>query len=297
MLPSLSRALLVSAALAVGSLAIVAGAAAQEDKVVATVDGDPITEADLQLALTDLGEQFSRLPADQRRAAALAALIEIRLFANKAEAAGIDKRPDFERRMELLKLRALHSAVVEEDVAAKITDAEMRTRYDAEMAKAPKVEEVHARHILVKTKEEAEKIIKELDAGGDFQKLANEHTSDPSGKTTGGDLGFFAAGQMVPEFEKAAFALPVGSYTKEPVQSQFGWHIIKVEEKRQQPPPPFDQVKDQFRSVVLRDKYFALVKSLRDGAKVDISDAGLKTSIDAMEKQQQQPQPQPQPQQ
>ena len=117
----------------------------------------------------------------------------------------------------------------------------------------------------MKTKEEAEAIIKQLDGGADFEKLANEHTTDPSGKTTGGDLGYFGPGQMVPEFEKAAFALEIGAYTKEPVQTQFGWHVIKVEDKRAQQPPAFEQVKDQVRSVVLRDKYFALVKSLRDG--------------------------------
>ena len=114
-----------------------------------------------------------------------------------------------------------------------------------------------------KTKEEADAIIKELDGGADFQKLANEKTSDPSGKTSGGDLGYFGPGQMVPEFEKAAMALEVGAYTKEPVQTQFGWHVIKVEDKRAKQPPAFDDVKEQIRSVLLRDRYFELVKTLR----------------------------------
>lgn len=253
--------------------------------VVATANGRPITEADLTLAENDLDPQFSRLPPEQRRAAALSAVIEIRLLSEKAAADGIDKQPDFQRRMEFLKQRALHSALVESDVAGKVTDAEIRTRYDTEMANTPPVNEVHARHILVKTKEEADAIVKQLDGGAKFEDLANQHTTDPSGKTSGGDLGFFGPGQMVPEFEKAAFALEVGAYTKQPVQSQFGFHVIKVEDKRAQPLPPFDQVKEQLRSLVLRDKYFALVKSLRDTAKVDITDPALKTAVDAMDKQ------------
>jgi peptidyl-prolyl cis-trans isomerase C len=260
-------------------------APADPNAVVATANGKPITEADLTLAENDLDPQFSRLPPEQRRAAALSAVIEIRLLSDKAAADGIDKQPDFQRRMEFLKQRALHSALVESEVAAKVTDAEIQARYDTEMANTPPVNEVHARHILVKTKEEADAIIKQLDGGAKFEDLANQHTTDPSGKTTGGDLGYFAAGQMVPEFEKAAFALEPGSYTKQPVQSQFGFHVIKVEDKRAQQPPAFDQVKEQFRSLVLRDKYFALVKSLRDAAKVDITDPALKTAVDAMDKQ------------
>jgi peptidyl-prolyl cis-trans isomerase C len=135
----------------------------------------------------------------------------------------------------------------------------------------------------VKTKEEAEGIIKELDGGAKFEDLANKHTTDPSGKTSGGDLGWFGPGQMVPEFEKAAMALEPGSYTKGPVQTQFGWHVIKVEDKRPKQPPAFEQVKDQIRSAVLRDKYFALVKELRAAAKVEIPDEALKKAVDAAE--------------
>ena len=147
--------------------------------------------------------------------------------------------------MAFLQQRALHGELVEKGVVDKVTDAEVRARYDQEIANTPPVNEVHARHILVKTKEEAEAIIKQLDGGADFEKLANEQTSDPSGKSSGGDLGWFGPGQMVPEFDKAAFALEVGKYTKEPVQTQFGWHVIKVEDKRAKQPPAFDEVKDQ----------------------------------------------------
>lgn len=270
-----------SLGLAVGlSLALLAGAHAEEDKVVATVNGQPITESELKIAITDLDPKFARLPAEQQRAAALSALIELRVMADEAVAKGLDKDPDFQLRMAMLNQRALHSEVVDKEVSKSINDEEIRARYDKEIAAQPPENEVHARHILVKTKEEADDIIKQLDGGADFEKLAGEKTEDPSGKTSGGDLGYFGAGQMVPEFEKAAFALEPGSYTKEPVQSQFGWHVIKVEDKRAKQPPAFDDVKEQLRNVVLREKYFELAKKLRAEAKVDIADADLKKALE-----------------
>ncbi|MDI6025740.1 peptidylprolyl isomerase [Corticibacterium sp. UT-5YL-CI-8] len=257
--------------------------AADPAKVIAVVDGQNITEADLSMAESDLSQQFARLAPEQRRAAALSSLIEIKLMAAKAKSEGLDKDEDFQRRMAFLNERALHGEFVEKDVAGKITDEQIRARYDKEMADTPPANEVHARHILVKTKEEADAIVKKLDAGEDFQKLANENTTDPSGKTSGGDLGYFGQGQMVPEFETAAFALDVGAYTKEPVQSQFGWHIIKVEDKRTQQPPAFDTVKDQIRSLLIRDTYFEQVKAIREAAKVEVQDEELKKALDAIE--------------
>ncbi len=262
-----------------------APAAPDPAKVIATIDGKPVTEADLALAQASVDQQYAQLPPDQRRAAAFMAIMEIRLLADKAVAEGLDKDADFQRRMAFLQERALHSELIDKDVGAKITDEEVRARYDKQMAETPPVNEVKARHILVKTKEEAEAIIKELDGGADFQKLANEHTTDPSGKTSGGDLGYFAPGQMVPEFETAAFALELGKYTTAPVQSQFGWHIILVEDKRAQQPPAFDAVKDQIRNMVFREKYFAMVGDLRKAAKVDVTDPELKKAVDAMEEQ------------
>jgi peptidyl-prolyl cis-trans isomerase C len=311
---TLRRSLLASAGLAVATLLFVAGPSMAEDAakpaatetpaaqapgtqapaaeaakptpppdtVLAHVNGKPITQGDVELAETDLDPQFAKMPPEQRRAAALSALIEIRVMADKAIADGIDKDPEFQQRMKLLNERALHSALVDKEVAGSITDADLKKRYDEEMAKQPPVNEVHARHILVKTKEEAEAIIKELDKGGDFEKIAKEKSTDGSAPQ-GGDLGYFTEGQMVPEFAKAAFALPVGKYTEQPVKTQFGWHVIKVEDKRIKQPPSFDQVKAQLRQVVLRDKYFAMVKQTREAAKVDISDPDLKKEVDTMD--------------
>lgn len=282
MIRSLSRLPLVRAGVALGFLALAATPGlAQEDKVVATIDGKPVTEADIALAVSDLDEQFARLPEEQRRAAALSAIIEIRVMADEAAARGIDKDAAFQRRMAFLQQRALHAALIDNEIAGKITDEEVRARYDQQIAATPPVNEVNARHILVKTKEEAEAIVKRLDAGESFEAIAKEVSTDPGSGANGGDLGWFGPGQMVPEFEQAAFALEVGAYSKEPVQSQFGWHVIKVEDKRQQQPPAFEQVKEQFRSLVLREKYFALVEALRAKAAVDITDADLKKAIEA----------------
>ena len=283
MLAKLIRAGLAGSIVATG-LVLAPIAMAQDDKVVATVGGKPITEADLKLAEGELDQQFARLTPEQRRAAALSAIIEIRIMADKATADGLDKDAEFQRRMAFLNQRALHAAVIEKDIASQITDEVVRSRYDTEIAAAKPANEVKARHILVKTKEEADAVIKQLDEGGDFEAIAKEKSTDAGSGANGGDLGYFGPGQMVPEFETAAFALDVGAYTKEPVQSQFGFHVIKVEDKRSQQPPAFDQVKEQVRSLVFRDKYLEMVKNLRSQAQVEITDPALKTSVEAIEK-------------
>lgn len=144
----------------------------------------------------------------------------------------------------------------------------MKALYDAETSK---IEQVKARHILVKTKDEAEAIIKMLDEGADFIELAKTKSTGPSGPN-GGDLGFFGKGQMAPRFEKAAFALEIGKYTPKAILTQFGFHIIKLDERRTAPAPEYDTVKDQFRQVILRDKYGELIKDARKKLNVKIMD-------------------------
>jgi peptidyl-prolyl cis-trans isomerase C len=256
---------------------------AQDETVVATIDGTPVTVGDLELAENDLDPQFAQLTPEQRRAAALSAIIEIRLLAASAEADGLADNEDFKRRLDFLRLRALHSAFVEAKVAAQVTDAAVRARYDTEVAGATPVNEIRARHILVATKEEAEAIIADLEAGGDFEAIAKEKSTDGAA-SQGGDLGFFGPGQMVPDFETAAFAIDVGAHSKEPVQTQFGFHVIKVEDKRAQQPPAFEQVRDQIRSVLLREIYFASVKELRDGAAIEIADPALAEAVGRLDR-------------
>ncbi|KXF79383.1 peptidylprolyl isomerase [Paramesorhizobium deserti] len=252
--------------------------AADPAKVLATVNGQPITQGEVDQASNDLDPQFSRLPDEQRRLAALAALIDIKALATEGKAEKLDQTDEFKQRMNFLSDRALHNEYFKKEIVDKITDADVRARYDKEIAATPPQNEVRARHILVKTKEEAEAIIKKLDGGAKFEDLAKESSTDGSA-ANGGDLGYFGQGQMVPEFEKAAFALEPGSYTKEPVQTQFGFHVIKLEDKRTQQPPAFDQVKDQVRSIVMRERYVDLVKKLRGELKVTYADPAIEKAM------------------
>lgn len=248
-------------------------AAASEDpaKVLATVNGKEVTVGEVDQAAGDLDPQFSRLPVEQRRLAALAALIDIKAFSTEAEKEKLDQTDEFKSRMEFLRERALHNEFFKDAVVDKISDEDVRARYDKEIAAIPPQVEVRARHILVKTKEEAEAIIKKLEGGSKFEELAKENSTDGTA-ANGGDLGYFSEGQMVPEFEKAAFALKPGEYTKEPVETQFGFHVIQQEDRRTKQPPAFDQVEDQIRSIVMRERYVELVKKLRDGLKIEYKD-------------------------
>lgn len=274
----------MAAVLLTGAIAFsfAASVHAQEDTVVATVNGQSITEADLALAESELDPQFDQLTPKQRRAAAVSALIEIKLAAAASENAGVADDADFQRRMAFLRERALHSEFVKNEIASTVTDEAVRARYDKEIAGAPVSNEVRASHILVKTEEEAADIIKQLDEGASFVELAKEKSSDGSAQN-GGDLGFFGPGRMVPEFEKAAFALEVGAHTAAPVQSQFGYHVIKVTDKRPQQPPAFEQVQSQVRSLLLRERYFSEIGELRKAATVEISDPDLKAAVEAID--------------
>jgi peptidyl-prolyl cis-trans isomerase C len=285
--PIAARLILVLAA----SCALALPVAAQDGKdVVATLNGQPITEQDLAMTLSDLQDQLGQVPPEGRRAAALTALVDIRELAEKAEAADLDKTDEFKSRLAFLRQRALHNAYFRAEVVDKVTDEEVRARYDKEVAATPPENEVRARHILLKTEEEAKAVIAELDAGAKFEDVAKEKSTGPTGPN-GGDLGYFTRGRMVPEFEEAAFALDVGAYTEKPVKTQFGWHVIKLEDKRLVQPPAFADVQDQIRSVLLRERYFNLLNSLRSEAKIEISDPALKEAYDKANAAQMQQQP------
>ncbi len=233
-----------------------------------------ITSADLDQAMDDMAQQFANFPEEQRRARALDSLIDIKVLAKQAEAQGLDEDPELKRRMDLLRNRALHNGYFETVVRPSVTDADLQARYDQEIGAATPEQEVSARHILVKTEDEAKAIIAELDGGADFVELAKAKSTGPSGPN-GGDLGYFGKGRMVPEFEQAAFAMETGAYTKEPVKTQFGFHIIKVENKRDVALPTFEQSKEQLQQIVLTEKYAAAVEEGREAVGVEILDETL----------------------
>lgn len=248
---------------------------AQEAKVVAKVGDKEITSADLDQALKDMAQQFNNFPEAERRARALDSMIDIHVLAAKARKEGLDKDPELQRSIELLRARALHNGYFQQRIQGEINDEAMKARYDKEIAKAKPEQEVSARHILVKTEDEAKAIIKELEGGADFVELAKSKSTGPSGPK-GGDLGFFGRGRMVPAFEKAAFELEKGTYTKEPVKSQFGFHIIKVDDKRDIAPPSFEQSKEQLRQVMLTESYAEAIKAARKEVGTELLDESLK---------------------
>jgi len=257
------------------------------DAVVAKVGDVEIHQSDLDLAVANLDPQLAQLPDDQKKVAALSAAIDVKLLAQDAIAEKLDQTAEFKKRMQYLADRELHNAYFKKHVVDTVTDEEVKARYDKEVAALPKQEEVHARHILVKTEDEAKDVIKQLDAGKNFADLAKEKSTDPN-KADGGDLGYFTKGRMVKEFEVAAFALEKGTYTKTPVKTDFGYHVILVEDKRDAPPPAFDQVKDQVRQLVMRDKYLALLAAAKEKSKVEITDEALRKGYEDANKQ---PQP------
>ena len=280
--------LLAAAAFAV-ALGAQAPAFAQDaaDPTVATVGGVKILQSELDLAITNLDPQLAQLPDEQKRVAALSSAIDVKLLAKDASAEKLEDSADYKKRMAYIGERELHNAYFKKHVIDMVTDAEVKARYDKEIADLPKQEEIHARHILVATEDEAKAVIKELDGGKDFAEVAKEKSTD-SNKTDGGDLGYFAKGRMVPEFEEVAFALDKGAYTKTPVKTQFGFHVIKVEDKRDAPPPPYDQVEPQVRQLVMRDKYLALIAKAKTAQKVEITDEALRKGYEDVNTQ---PQP------
>ncbi|MGH6800412.1 MAG: peptidylprolyl isomerase [Methylocella sp.] len=255
--------------LTMSSLAIVSALPAAA-KVLATVNGKQITDDDVKIAAGDLHASLPpQLEGKARDSYLLDFLIDGELVAQKALAEKADQTPEFAKKLAYYREKLLMESVLEQVAKTAATDAAVKATYD-EAAKAQKPEtEIHARHILVATEEEAKAALKRLMAGkGDeeFATIAKEVSKDPGSE--GGDLGWFTKDRMVPEFANAAFKLEVGQVS-DPVKSPFGWHIIEVLDKRQKTFPPFDQVKEQVTRYVVQKAQTALVADLRKTAKIE----------------------------
>ncbi len=250
------------------------------DAVVATVGGETITEADLSFAAEDLTQELSQMPADQRRPFLLRVLIDMKVMAKAGRDAGMGDTPLFKQRLAYLEERALRRAYFADAIANSVTEEAVRAEYDKLVADFKPAEEIRASHILVATEEEAKAIKAELDGGADFATIAKEKSIDP-GAANGGDLGFFGKGMMVAPFEEAAYALTEIGQVSEPVQSQFGWHIIKLEEKRESAPPTFEQVASQLQQQLLMTTFDGTVAKLMEGVTIDIPDAALDAAVKA----------------
>ena len=250
-----------------------------EGRVLAKVNGRSITEADLRLAEAEIGNDLGTIPADQRRRVLVEYLIENHLFADAAESEKLGSGLAFDERMKYWQLRALRDAYFDRSVKGSVTEAEARQLYDAQVSAAKPQEEARARHILVESEVKARDIFEKIAHGEDFARMAKEHSKDPGSKEEGGDLGYFARGQMVPQFEEAAFKLKPGEISQ-PVQSQFGWHIIKLEDKRQNGAPPFEAIKERIMASLVHRKAQEMAQTLRDKAKLEFVDPALKAEAE-----------------
>ncbi|WP_291375870.1 peptidylprolyl isomerase [Devosia sp.] len=286
---TISLAALLVSAPAVASFAQDAAAPAAEaaavtpETVIATIGDETITEADLSFAAEDLAQDLAQMPPEERRPFLLRVLIDMKVMAGAAKDAGMDQTPLFAQRLNYLEERALRRAYFAEAIAGAVTEEAVRADYDAFVAQFTPTEEISAAHILVPTEEEANAIKAELDAGGDFAAIAKEKSIDPGSGANGGELGFFGKGMMVPQFEEAAFALTEPGQVSAPVQSQFGWHIIKLAEKRQSQPPTFEQVAPQVQQQVLMTTFNNKVEELMSGVEINITDPALAAAMEAQD--------------
>jgi peptidyl-prolyl cis-trans isomerase C len=257
---------------------------ADKSKVVAKVNGTDITEFDLQLAETEIGSDLGNIPPESRRRVLVEYLIENQLFAQAASEKKIENTDSFDKRMEYMRRRALREEFFEQQIATSVSEKVALSYYNDQIKGMKPQEEVKARHILVETEEKARDILEKIRRGEDFAKMAMQNSVDPGTKGKGGLLGFFTKGQMVPQFEQAAFGIDVGEVS-DPVQSRFGWHLIKVEEKRERPLPKFEEVKDQILNSMILQRAQAQAAELRKEAKVEYLDAEIKKQVAEQEKQ------------
>jgi len=244
--------------------------AEEANPVLAKVNGAEIRQSDVALAEEELGPSLAQMDPATKKDNVLAFLIDMKIVAKAAEAKKIEDRDDFKARLAFTRNRLLMDNLLAVEGKAATTEEAMKKVYEDASKQITGEQEVHARHILVETEDEAKAIEDELKKGADFAELAKKKSKDP-GASDGGDLGFFTKEQMVPEFSNVAFALEPGKIS-DPVKSQFGWHIIKVEEKRNRKSPEFEQVKAQIETYVTRKAQADYVAKLRETAKVERMD-------------------------
>jgi len=239
-----------------------------EDPVVARVNGAEIKRSEVMATIEGLPAQYQQIPLPVLFNGVLTQLVDRKLMSQAAQAARLKDDAEVKRRMVLAEERVLQEVYLTREMEKGLTDDKIKARYEKMVKEQPPAEEVRARHILVDNEEKATKVIADLKKGGKFEELAKANSSGPSANN-GGDLGFFKKEDMVQEFSDAAFALKPGQVTEKPVKSQFGWHVIKVEERRQAAPPALDQVRDDIRRDMAQEVVAQLLEGLRSKAKIE----------------------------
>jgi peptidyl-prolyl cis-trans isomerase C len=241
-----------------------------DDPVLAKVNGAEIRQSDVTLAEEELAPSLAQMDPAAKKDNVLSFLIDLKIVAKAAEDKKLENSDDFKKRLAFTRSRLLMDSLLATEGKSATTDDSMKKVYEEASKQITGEQEVHARHILVESEDEAKAVKEELNKGADFAELAKKKSKDP-GASDGGDLGFFTKDQMVPEFSAVAFALEPGKVS-DPVKSQFGWHVIKVEEKRSRQAPAFDQVKGQIETYVTRKAQADYVAKLREAAKVERMD-------------------------
>jgi peptidyl-prolyl cis-trans isomerase C len=262
------------AAMLVVGVAMAGSAAFAQDeskRVRATVDGEEITQADVEGFIAQLAPQVQAAPRAQIEPAVVEQLVNSKLIVRMAKAAGIEQDDDYKNELEAISLRILQNVYLRKQIDARLTDERLQKLYDEFVAANPPADQVRASHILVESKEEAQAIVERVKGGDDFADVAREKSTGPSAGS-GGDLGYFERGQMVPTFSDAAFALEVDEIS-EPVQTQFGWHVIKVTDRRQAPAPTLDEMRGELSQQLTNDIVDEIIDGARGNAKIVLFDA------------------------
>jgi peptidyl-prolyl cis-trans isomerase C len=253
-----------------------------EDPTVAVVDGTPILHSEVTAYAATLPQQYQQA-FDQIFPFLVQRLIDLALIDKAAKADGLTDDEVVQERVARLTLEVMREVYMERLLAAAVSDEEVEARYQAFLEENPPAEEIRARHILLETEEEARQVIASLDEGADFAELAEERSTGPS-SAQGGDLGYFTGEQMVPSFAEAAFALELGSYTSDPVQTEFGWHVILLEDKRPQDPPSLEKVAPQLTQELQGAAVESHIAGLRTDAEIEVMESAQPATEDpAME--------------
>lgn len=252
-----------------GSLALAQGS--DQDRIRAKFAGEEIRQSDIEAFISQLPEQVRAAPRDQIEPLVINELVNTRLVARLARSAGTQDLEEYKRQLEVVAARILQNVYLGAQVEARLTEARITEAYDAFVAANPPAEEVRASHILVEAKESAQAIADEIRGGGDFAEVARRESTGPSA-SSGGDLGFFEKGQMVPTFAEAAFALEIDEVS-DPVQTQFGWHVIKLTDRRQASPPTLDEVRGELTQRLEEEILGEVLAEAREGVTIEAFDA------------------------
>ncbi len=261
LVPAFCAALALTAPAAAWAQAAPKPAASAADPVVARVDGQPILRSEVLAAMDTLPPQYRAMPLEALFPALVGQVIDRKLVVAAAKKEKLETDAEFKKRMAEVQDRVLEQVYINKKIDAQLTDAVLKKEYD----KMPTESKVRASHILVKTRDEAVQVIREISGGAKFEDVAAKKSLDPSGKQ-GGDLGFFTKEEMVAPFSEAAFKMKKGEISKSPVETQFGWHVIRVDEIGK---PPFAEVRDELREQLSDQAFGDVIEKLRASAKIE----------------------------